>query len=339
MGCFVTKLCGALPVVLLGGLFFFLSAPDAWAQPKGATAVVNRGSGVVLDVERAKIKDDGTKVQQWAWNGTPNQQWQLMDAGGGFVWLRNVESGKALDVHLEDIKKDGATVHQWAHNGGFNQHWKVHDLNNGWYWLENRLSGKALDLECKDLAKNGARLQQWKYEATPNQQWRFEEKPQGATFPFGPFEFDTKALSPGEICTIFQKHRVAYEALAKLTDETILSKQEKADLLAAYKKPIWHSLTDEQGILARVDDIGGSKLFVTRELLKHDKAIAKVLLHEVMHCAGYSHPKAGEVGYNQSAPMRAERCIDGEIVKWSASGTGLEEVTGRGGWCNTVRKR
>ncbi|MBV9850589.1 MAG: RICIN domain-containing protein [Armatimonadetes bacterium] len=65
-------------------------------QGNGFYKVVNRASGLVLDVDRA-AKTAGADVIQYGDNGGDNQLWNLADAGGGTLTLVNRNSGLALD--------------------------------------------------------------------------------------------------------------------------------------------------------------------------------------------------------------------------------------------------
>ena len=67
---------------------------------------------------------DGAQVQQsGCQSGRTDQQWQLRDAGSGYVQLVARHSGKCLDVTGYSTA-DGARVIQYACGTGANQQWQ-----------------------------------------------------------------------------------------------------------------------------------------------------------------------------------------------------------------------
>lgn len=278
-------------------------------------ALINRCSNVSLDVYRQKIAENGALLQQWNYNTTPNQNWELVDTGDGYVWLRNQESGKALDVYHQKITENGAPVQQWDYLHTPNQQWKKNDLDGGWFWLSNRESGKSLDIHVYDIAKNGARVQQWDYHNASNQQWRLGGDKNVNKFDFGEFEFT--GIGSDEVAKLFERHRFAYSQISACGN---LTGSEKEKLTATYKKVIKHGATTRPGINGSTT-VGGDLILINFGVLfpQGDTEIAQTLIHEMMHCAGFTHPDRlptdspydGGVYYN-SEPLRAEMCIAGQ---------------------------
>jgi hypothetical protein len=58
--------------------------------------IVSVHSGLALDVT-GKSKDDGAKIQQWAYGGGANQKWKLVPGSDGYE-IVGVGSDKCLDV-------------------------------------------------------------------------------------------------------------------------------------------------------------------------------------------------------------------------------------------------
>jgi alpha-glucosidase len=52
-----------------------------------------------------------------------NQQWQLVDVGGGFIRIVSRSTGMDVDVQGASTG-DGAIIIQWPANGGANQQWQ-----------------------------------------------------------------------------------------------------------------------------------------------------------------------------------------------------------------------
>lgn len=130
--------------------------------------LVNRNSGLVLDVNGASTAG-GATIIQWNDNGAVNQQWKLEPAGNGYYSLRNVGSGLLLDVNSGSTQ-GGAALIQWQANGGYNQQWLPIDVG-GYLVLANRNSGLTVDINQGSMTA-GASTIQWEDNGGANQQWR-----------------------------------------------------------------------------------------------------------------------------------------------------------------------
>jgi hypothetical protein len=129
-------------------------------------SIQNLASGKVLDLRR----EDGETVQQWTNGYTLNQQWDVVDAGGGFYYLRSAENGKALEV-AERRPIDGTAVVARARSASDNQKWRIVDRGNGEFAIISRL-GKALDLPYNS-PDDGRAMHVWTEHREPNQRFRF----------------------------------------------------------------------------------------------------------------------------------------------------------------------
>jgi hypothetical protein len=112
-----------------------------------------------------------------------------------------------------------------------------------------------------------------------------------------------------------------------------LSQAERDALFGAYRRPIHHTTLNEPGVNASAV-VGGSTLNVNFGVLfpQGEVEISQTLIHEMMHCAGFSHPvrrdpPAGSScaapnpavfdcpndrgQYYGTPPLRAEFCIAG----------------------------
>ena len=103
-----------------------------------------------------------------------------------------------------------------------------------------------------------------------------------------------------------------------------LGSAERTKLLEAYRRTIQHSVTTQAGVNASAI-VGGSRIWVNFGVLfpQGDNEIAQTLIHEMMHCAGYTHPVRrdppapnpdvpGDNGpYYGTPPLRSEFCIAG----------------------------
>ncbi len=146
-------------------------APTASAASIDTSAtyvLLNRNSGKALDVD-GLATNDGARITQWSRNDGAQQQWQFVDAGGGYYLLKSRLSGKVLDVTGRSTA-DGAAVIQWTQNGGTNQQLGVQDVD-GYVQLIARHSGKAIEVQNASTA-DGANVVQYADWNGTNQQWQ-----------------------------------------------------------------------------------------------------------------------------------------------------------------------
>ncbi|SED26697.1 Ricin-type beta-trefoil lectin domain-like [Amycolatopsis tolypomycina] len=166
-----SAVAGAVVVPVVGGLLTV--APTAASAATVDTAawyvLLNRNSGKALDVSGASTAD-GAGLIQWSRSNATNQQFQFVDAGGGYYKLRARHSGKLADVQGA-ATADGAAVVQWSDNGGANQQFSLADAGTGYVRLVNRNSGKALDVQGASTADGAAVVQQTGSTAN-DQQWQ-----------------------------------------------------------------------------------------------------------------------------------------------------------------------
>jgi hypothetical protein len=131
--------------------------------------VVNRNSGMVLDISGASL-NNGALAIQWPANGGYNQYWQLIAQSDGSYKLVNRNSGKVLD-DPNSSTTNGTQMDQWSDTAGSNQWWKLVSAGNGYYYLVNDHSGLYLDVSGASTTQ-GAAVIQWSSNGGPNQQWQ-----------------------------------------------------------------------------------------------------------------------------------------------------------------------
>jgi hypothetical protein len=129
------------------------------------------------------------------------------------------------------------------------------------------------------------------------------------------FTFDAR-ITANQVMALLERHRFAYFQSFGCNN---LNDAEKQDLVRAYRKAIRHGIDPRPGVNASAF-INGDILNVNFNVLfpQGGTEIAQTLIHEMMHCAGYSHPNRqpsdspfdGGTYYN-SPPLRAEICIAG----------------------------
>ncbi|THV36500.1 hypothetical protein FAB82_21565 [Glycomyces buryatensis] len=144
-----------------------------WATGEGGgtqvTDIANRTSGKCADVVSGSAAD-GAEIIQWTCHGGANQQWELQDAGDGYVRIVGQGSGKCLDVNGASTA-DGAALIQWTCSGRTNQQFRFVDAGGGGHvQIVARHSGKCVGVSGSST-ENSARLQQFTCSSGPGQQW------------------------------------------------------------------------------------------------------------------------------------------------------------------------
>jgi hypothetical protein len=173
----------AVVTVLVGAGVTVLGTTAAYAATVDTNAwyvLLNRNSGKALDVNGASPAD-GANVIQWARTNSTNQQFQFVDAGGGYYKLRARHSGKVLDVYGKSTA-DGGQIVQWADNGGTNQQFRLADSDSGYVRLVNRNSSKVVEVQGASPA-DGASVVQYSDWNGSNQQWQLVQVGGGSTPP------------------------------------------------------------------------------------------------------------------------------------------------------------
>lgn len=123
--------------------------PSGYSGP-GRYKIECVASGKVLDVDLR----DGRTVRQWdaAYgsdllnppNSVRNQQWDIEDAGSGFVRIRSAQTGMTLDVQHPNIHEAVPVTLSRAGNDQ-TQLWRIDDIGQGRVKITSRV-GKSLDL-------------------------------------------------------------------------------------------------------------------------------------------------------------------------------------------------
>ncbi|WP_326670729.1 non-reducing end alpha-L-arabinofuranosidase family hydrolase [Streptomyces canus] len=157
------------PLLLVATVLGAQPAGAATVDPNGSYVLVNRNSGKALDVYNLAT-DDGARITQWSRNDQAQQQWQFVDAGGGYYRIKSRHSGKVLDVYNWSTANGGAIV-QWADLNATNQQWRLADSSDGYVRLISRHSNKALEVQGASTA-DSANVVQYDDWGGTNQQWQ-----------------------------------------------------------------------------------------------------------------------------------------------------------------------
>ncbi|WP_081867624.1 RICIN domain-containing protein [Hymenobacter sp. IS2118] len=132
-----------------------------------------RHSGKALEVENGSLAN-GARLQQVAGATAPNQQWELVETGNGYVRIVNRNSRKSLDIDGPSTA-NGALVHQWQNLLTDSQYWQILGNGDGTYRVINKFSNKALEIRNAALT-DGAGVQQSTWASADNQRWGFRDQ-------------------------------------------------------------------------------------------------------------------------------------------------------------------
>src|SRR5688572_1869945 len=93
-----TALVAVLTLATAGGVAVLAQggAQAATVDPSAFYVLVSRHSGKAIDLFNFNTAD-GAPIVQWARNDGNQQQWQFVDAGGGYYKVRSRLSGKVLE--------------------------------------------------------------------------------------------------------------------------------------------------------------------------------------------------------------------------------------------------
>ncbi|MGW6443210.1 glycosyl hydrolase family 95 catalytic domain-containing protein [Lentzea sp. NPDC055074] len=132
--------------------------------------LVARHSGKCADISGVSTAA-GALAQQWSRTSGLNQQFDFIDAGGGYHRIRARHSGLVLQTASAS---SGADITQQSDTNATSQQWQVVDQGGGVISLVNRQSGLAVDV-WEASAADGARLSQWAPSGAENQRFQLQQ--------------------------------------------------------------------------------------------------------------------------------------------------------------------
>ncbi|MBS1792076.1 MAG: RICIN domain-containing protein [Acidobacteria bacterium] len=122
-------------------------------------------TGKALDLRM----EDKKTVQQWAVGNARNQEWDFVDAGGGFYFITSAENSKVLDVD-GGRARNGAFVITATRGSGDNQMWKISDNGRAEFTIISK-AGKSLESPAGKQT-DGVKLQIGEPHGLENQRFR-----------------------------------------------------------------------------------------------------------------------------------------------------------------------
>ncbi|MEU4565384.1 family 43 glycosylhydrolase [Micromonospora sp. NPDC023956] len=157
-------------MVLVAGAGVVYGMPSASAATVDTSAsyvFVNRHSGKAMDLYDWSTAENAP-VNQWTRNDLAVQQWQFVDAGGGYYKVRSRHSGKVLEL---PNATDGTQLVQTTDRGAATQQFRLQDSAGGYVRFVNRQSSKVIDVWEWSTA-DGGRLAGYSDADGTNQQWQ-----------------------------------------------------------------------------------------------------------------------------------------------------------------------
>ena len=137
-----------------GGVGWGLQEFEVWSTP---VVKLFTAYDKVLAVQNAS-QADGANVQQYDDTGTLDHRWTLVDAGGGWYKIINLNSGLLLAVAGASTAA-GAQVQQYHDAGTRDQQWSIVDTGGGRMKLRNRNSGLYLGISGGSTANSANAVQ------------------------------------------------------------------------------------------------------------------------------------------------------------------------------------
>ncbi len=129
--------------------------------------IVNEGRGKVLD-DPGGSTSNGQYIDQWQLTGTANQQWDIVNEGGGNFKIVNGASGMCLDNSLST--SNGPYIDQSQGNSNPSQLWPPPLQPNNSSVITNVYSSKNL-ADPLSSQSNGTRMVQYQSTGGAEQQW------------------------------------------------------------------------------------------------------------------------------------------------------------------------
>jgi hypothetical protein len=103
----------------------------------GTYTITNQNSGKVMDIVDASTENNA-QIQQWDNFSSPNQKWQIENAGNGYVRLYSVSSARMLDAGTTGAA--GQLIFQNDGDGSDRQLWQLNAVSSA------RLAAPAIDI-------------------------------------------------------------------------------------------------------------------------------------------------------------------------------------------------
>lgn len=136
----------------------------------------------------AGIDADGTNVCVWDKDGSPEQNFKMVDRGGNkyVLYPQSSPSGRVLDANRGNSYSNplqaGNNIDIWRTNDAPAQEWYIDDRGGGKYTIE-LVSARGLVVSCDNTGANGGNCSLQSYNGSSNQLWYLQRTDGGAVKP------------------------------------------------------------------------------------------------------------------------------------------------------------
>lgn len=136
--------------------------------------IKNAYSGRYLDVSGG-VKSNGTNIQQYEYNGTASQQWNMRYNGDGTITLFSALGNNFVMDISGGLNVNGTNVQIYEYNGSDAQKFKVLGRNNGTMLFPVKVSNFEKTIEVKNSnCKNEGNVELNTRNSSWNQEWILE---------------------------------------------------------------------------------------------------------------------------------------------------------------------
>lgn len=158
----------SLLLLLLSTCSFATLAENCTTMPSsgGVYSVINRGSGLALDVNTSDTSGAPDVISYQYWGGT-NQKFAFTKGSDGYWTIRAQHNNQVLDV-LNSSQSNGANIVVYDDWQGDNQRWQLKASSSGGFNIVNKLTQKPLTVAG---SQNGANVYQNDDAGGSSQRW------------------------------------------------------------------------------------------------------------------------------------------------------------------------
>ncbi len=154
-------------------LFIFGFVCTLKAQKTGETYYIQSAVGGKYLEVKGSVNSRLTPFQLGQYTGGKNQKFELLDAGGGYFYIKS-KLGRALHIWQAN-KNPKAQVNLWEIVNQANLKWRIKSAGNGYYYIQSKL-GNYLDVQWGKNA-NGTPIWMWSFNGGIAQKWKFKSLP------------------------------------------------------------------------------------------------------------------------------------------------------------------
>ncbi|MBN1805522.1 MAG: RICIN domain-containing protein [Sedimentisphaerales bacterium] len=139
--------------------------PVSIFDPDTCYELVNCNSGLVLQINGA------SQAEQGSYQGAANQEWLIVDLGGGWYKIVNTNNGRVLEVPGGSMSQ-GTRLADAVWTGADHQKWSFVNLGS-YYKILNKNSGMCINVSGASQNEGGW-VVQWSFVSGLNEHWKVQ---------------------------------------------------------------------------------------------------------------------------------------------------------------------